>query len=75
MRILGSLLVFVAAVFAWIWIVGIVAIWWTMQHTPVVPAGSDTYFIASSRFVRVFIALPLLIFSVWYWRRVIRRAA
>ena len=75
LRVLAALLVFIAVVFVWIWLVGAVSIWWTMHNTPAAPPGSDTYFFASSRFFRVFVFVPLLIFSVWYWRRVVRRAA
>lgn len=74
-RILVSLLVFVAAALAWAWLVGTIGIWWTLRHPPAPVPGTDTYFIVSSPIYRLAVILPLILFSVWYWRRIVSRAA
>ena len=74
MRILLSVLVFIAVAVAWIWLVGVVGLWWVMRN-PSLSAGADTYFIMSSPVVRWAIVLPLLLFSIWFWRRVFSRGA
>jgi hypothetical protein len=74
LRILLSLVGFIAIALAWIWLVGAIGIMWVVRH-PQVPAGSDTYFIVGSRLFRWVVILPLLLFSLWYWRRMVTRAA
>jgi len=74
LRFLLSLVGFIAIALAWIWLVGAIGILWVVRH-PQVTAGSDTYFIMSSRLFRWVVILPLILFSLWYWRRVVTRAA
>lgn len=72
-RILVALVVFVAAVIAWIWLVDGVGIWWTLRHPPAPVPGTDTYFLMSSRVVWLTVLMPLVLFSIWFWRRVLSR--
>ncbi len=74
-RILVALVIFVAAALAWIWLVAAIGIWWTLRHPSELASGTDTYFITSSWGFRIAAILPLLLFSGWYWRRVVGRAA
>ena len=71
-RILVSLLIFIAATLAWIWLVSAIGIWWTLRHPPAHNPGTDTYFITGSWLYRVTVLVPLLLFAAWYWRRVSR---
>jgi hypothetical protein len=73
LRILRSVLGFIAVAIAWIWLVGAIGLWWVARNHPPSASG-DTYFIMSSQVVRWAIVFPLLLFSVWYWRR-FRRSA
>jgi hypothetical protein len=75
LRFLVSLLIFVAAVVAWLWLVSAIGIWWTLRHPPAPVSGTDTYFMISSWVYRLAVILPLALFSAWYWRRGFRRAA
>jgi len=72
-RILISVLGFIAVAIASIWLVGAIGLWWVARR-PQLSAGVDTYFIMSSQVVRWAIVFPLLLFSVWYWRRFRRKA-
>jgi hypothetical protein len=73
MRILLALVVFVAAAFAWLKVVGAIGIWWSLRHPPVLPPGTDTYFITSSRVFWLAVILPLFPFAILFWRRVVSR--
>jgi len=73
--ILLALLVFVAAAFVWMKLVGAIGIWWTLRHPPALRPGTDTYFITSSRGFWVALILPLLLFALWLWRWIVSRTA
>lgn len=73
LRMLLSVLGFIAVAVAWIWLVGAIGLWWVARHPPL-SAGTDTYFIMSNGVTRWAIVFPLLLFSIWYWRRFRRRA-
>ena len=75
LRILVALLMLVAVVLAWAWLVSAIGIWWTLRNPPAPVPGTDTYFITSSWVYRLAVILPLVLFSAWYWRRVLGRAA
>jgi hypothetical protein len=75
LRSLVSLLIFVAAALAWVWLVSAIGIWWTLRHPPAPVAGTDTYFLTTSWLYRIFVVVPFALFSAWYWRRGFRRAA
>jgi hypothetical protein len=75
LRFLVSLLVFVAAMIAWGWLVSAIGIWWTVRHPPAPVPGSDTYSIMSNWVFRLILLVPFALFSAWYWRRGFRRAA
>ena len=72
LRILLSALGFIIGVVAWIWLVGAIGLWWVARN-PSLTAGADTYFIMSNRVVRWAIVFPLILFSIWFWRRVFSR--
>jgi hypothetical protein len=73
LRILLSVLGLIAVAVAWIWLVGAIGLWWVGRN-PQLTGGADTYFIMSNQVVRWAIVFPLLLFSVWYWRRFRRKA-
>jgi len=73
LRILLSVLGFIAIAVGWIWLVGAIGLWYAARN-PQLSDGTDTYFIMSSNVVRWAIVFPLLLFSVWYWRRFRRKA-
>ena len=74
-RFLGALLIFAAATYAWLWLVGGIGIWWITRHPEAVPAGTDTYFITSSGIFRFAAFVPVIVFAAWYWHRFVTRAA
>jgi hypothetical protein len=74
LRVLFSVLGFIALTVVWFWIVTATGMWWALRYAQP-PAGSDTYFLTSSWIYRSLVILPLVLFSLWYWRRVVRRAA
>ena len=75
MRVLLAFVLFVAGAFAWLKVVGSIGIWWTLRHPPAVPLGTDTYFIVSSWVFWLAVSLPLFLFAIWFWRRVVSRTA
>jgi hypothetical protein len=72
-RILFSLLTFAVIAIAWTWLVGAIGLWLTARR-PQELGETDTYFIAGSWLFRLLVIIPLVLFSVWYWRRLARRA-
>jgi hypothetical protein len=74
LRILVALLILVAIVLAWVWLISAIGIWWMLRRPPAPIPGTDTYFITSSWVYRLAVILPLVLFTAWYWRRVFSRA-
>jgi len=70
-----SLLIFVAAALAWVWLASAIGIWWTLRHPPAAVPATDTYFLTSSWLYRLILIVPFALFSAWYWRRGVSRAA
>jgi len=70
-----SLLKIIALVVAWYWLVTAIGLWWAGRYAQP-PAGSDTYFLIGSRTYRLILILPpVVLLSIWLWRRIVSRAA
>ena len=72
-RLLLSLAGFLAVAYVWASLVGWIGVFSVQNPKP--PTGSDTYFITSSWIYWAVVILPLCLFAIWYFRRIVGRAA